>query len=63
MHILCLYVLFDYVQRCEDTVSVELRYIFLSYFIYPAVWLTVGAPLEILQPASFTPHGSQLSVA
>ena len=27
MHILHLYVRYDYVQRCEDTVSVELRYI------------------------------------
>ena len=26
MHILHLYVRYDYVQRCEDTVSVELRY-------------------------------------
>ena len=26
-HILHLYVRYDYVQRCEDTVSVELRYI------------------------------------
>ena len=36
--------------------------IFLSYLIYPVVWLTVGAPLLILQPASSTPLGSQLSV-
>ena len=34
-----------------------------SHLIYPIVWLTVGAPLQILQPASSTPHGSQLSVA
>ena len=34
-----------------------------SYPIYPIVWLTVGAPLYILQPASSTPRGSQLSVA
>ena len=27
VHILHLYVRYDYVQRCEDTVSVELRYI------------------------------------
>ena len=29
VHIMLLYVLYDYVQRCEDTVSVsvELRYI------------------------------------
>ena len=27
VHILHLYVHYDYVQRCEDTVSVELRYI------------------------------------
>ena len=27
VHILHLYVLFDYVQCCEDTTSVELRYI------------------------------------
>ena len=27
VHILCLYVLYDYVQRCEDTVSIELHYI------------------------------------
>ena len=33
---------------------------FLSYLIYPVVWLTVGAPLYILQPASSTPRGSQL---
>ena len=31
-------------------------------FIYPVVWLTVGTPLLILQPASSTPRGSQLSV-
>ena len=30
-------------------------------FIYPVVWLTVGAPLDILQPTSSTPRGSQLS--
>ena len=30
--------------------------------IYPVVWLTVGASLQILQPASSTPHSSQLSV-
>ena len=27
VHMLHLYVCYDYVQRCEDTVSVELRYI------------------------------------
>ena len=27
VHILCLCVLYDYVQRCEDTVSVGLHYI------------------------------------
>ena len=27
VHIFHLYVRYDYVQRCEDTVSVELRYI------------------------------------
>ena len=27
VHILHLYVRYDYVQRCEDTVSVELHYI------------------------------------
>ena len=27
VHILCLYLLCDYVQRYEDTVSVDLRYI------------------------------------
>ena len=27
LHILHLYARYDYVQRCEDTVSVELRYI------------------------------------
>ena len=33
-----------------------------TYLIYPVVWLTVWAPLQILQPASSTPRGSQLSV-
>ena len=32
-----------------------------SYLIYPVVWLTAGAPLLILQPASSTPRGSQLT--
>ena len=27
VHILHLYVRFDYVKRCEDTISVDLRYI------------------------------------
>ena len=35
---------------------------FSSYLICPFVWLMVGAPLYILQPASSTPHGSLLSV-
>ena len=34
MHILHLYVCYDYVQRCEDTVSVELRYINYIYYYY-----------------------------
>ena len=34
---------------------------FLSYLTYPVVWLTVAAPLFILQPASSTPRGSRLS--
>ena len=34
MHILHLYVRYDYVQRCEDTVSVELRYINFIYYYY-----------------------------
>ena len=33
MHILHLYVRYDYVQRCEDTVSVELRYINYIFII------------------------------
>ena len=33
------------------------------HLIYPVVWLTVGAPLWILQPAFSTPRSSQLSVA
>ena len=34
MHILHLYVLCDYVQRCEGTISVELRYINEIYYYY-----------------------------
>ena len=33
-----------------------------SYLIYTVVWLTVGTPLWILQPASSTPCGSRLSL-
>ena len=33
-----------------------------SHLIYPVVWLTVGAPLLSLQPASSIPRGSRLSV-
>ena len=36
-----------------------LPFFFLS--VYPVVWLTVGAPLWILQPASSTSRGSRLS--
>ena len=41
------------------TVKYERQARFLSHLIYPVVWLTVGAPLEILQPASSTPRGSR----
>ena len=34
----------------------------LLLILYPVAWLTIGAPLKISQPASSTPHGSQLSV-
>ena len=36
----------------------------ISYLllIYPVVWLTIEASLQTLQPASFTPRSSRLSV-
>ena len=41
MHILHLYVRYDYVQRCEDTISVELRYIKIRFII-----IIVARPLD-----------------
>ena len=41
--------------------TLELSYSLSSYLICPVGWLAVGAPLQILQPASSTPRGSRLS--
>ena len=45
-----------------DHWSVKTRTVYFFFYVYPVVWLTVGAPLQILQPASSTPRGSRLFV-
>ena len=51
-----------YISGVSSAFFFILSYLILSYLIYPIVWLTVGTPLQILQPASSTPRRSRLSV-
>ena len=50
VYILRVYVLYDYVQRCQDTVSVELRYINQIYycFIEDTVFITIVVVIIII---------------